>query len=476
MRKHPAVGLRIGSSLVVLAGLFCAISGHAQLLVERVSVVSDGTQANGYSSHASISADGQHVAFVSAAMNLVPADTNGQRDVFVRDRLTQVTERASVSSSGAEADYFSSYPFVDADGSAVAFWSCASNLIVPDNNPCPDVLLRDRSAGQTEDVSIGTTPPHVWWYAYPAGLSFDGSVVGLTSWSRGALVPEDTNDLDDVYVRDRSAGTTERVSVSSDGSQADAACGGGWLSGTGRYVVFSSSATNLVPGDTNGCADIFVRDRVAGTTERVSLSSSGAQGDADSSYGGISADGRYVVFSSSATNLVPDDTNARTDVFVRDRVANTTVRVSVSSTGVEGDDHSGSSSISADGRYVAFASDATNLVTGDINLHEDVFVRDLIAGDTYLVSYASDGSQANDDCDSPTIAQQAPHIVAYGSSASNLVPGDTNGTSDIFVVAIGPLAVRWPRYEAAAPRGFSSIAWAIMRCLLAPLWPVAALA
>jgi Tol biopolymer transport system component len=183
---------------------------------------------------------------------------------------------------------------------------------------------------------------------------------------------------------------TTRVSVSSTGAQGNRDSGGfaDGISADGRYVAFQSFANNLVAGDTNGAEDVFVRDRVTGTTMRVNVSSEGKQTHAFSSdlYPTISADGRYVAFSSDANDLVAGDKNGTTDGFVRDRVTGKTTRVSVSSEGKQGNDYSYISAISADGRYVAFSSNANDLVTGDTNGIDDVFVRDRVTGKTTRVS------------------------------------------------------------------------------------------
>jgi len=178
-----------------------------------------------------------------------------------------------------------------------------------------------------------------------------------------------------VFVRDTVAGTTTRVSVDSVGTQANAESREAAISGDGRYVGFRSSASNLVAGDTNGADDVFVRDTVAGTTTRVSVLSDGTQANADSTAPAFSADGRYVAFGSSASNLVAGDTNGFLDVFVRDTVAGTTTRVSVDAVGAEANLPSLGSAFSADGRYVAFVSLASNLVAGDTNSTSDVIVR-----------------------------------------------------------------------------------------------------
>src|SRR5437867_3098602 len=170
-----------------------------------------------------------------------------------------------------------------------------------------------------------------------------------------------------VVVHARQTGTTERVSVASDGTEGNAASAGATLSADGRFVAFHSAATNLVAGDTNGTNDVFVHDRQTGITERVSVASDGTQGNKASSDPALSADGRFVAFHSTASNLVAGDTNGATDVFVDDRQTGTTARVSAAAVGTEGNAASAGAALSADGRLVAFHSSATNLVAGDAN-------------------------------------------------------------------------------------------------------------
>ncbi|MDQ1535490.1 MAG: hypothetical protein QOF28_3251 [Actinomycetota bacterium] len=226
----------------------------------------------------------------------------------------------------------------------------------------------------------------------------------------------------------------QRVSLDSAGGQAAGSSFSAAISADGRYVAFESFASNLVAGDTNDVPDVFVRDNVTGTTSRVSVSSAEGQGDDSSNSPAISADGRYVAFFSLASNLVAGDTNFEYDVFVRDTVAGTTSRASVNSSGVEGN---GSSpykpSISADGRYVAFGSFASNLVAGDTNDVLDVFVRDTVAGTTRRASVDSAEVQGNENSFHPAISASG-RYVAFDSGATNLVPNDINGlNSDIFV-------------------------------------------
>jgi Tol biopolymer transport system component len=416
-----------------------------------MSVGSGGEQGNAYSGlrGASISADGRYVAFASNASTLVPGDMNGTWHVFVRDRQSGTTERASVDSGGAVGDWDSGYDGVSisADGRYVVFTSDASNLVVGgDTNGFVngDVYVRDRQSGTTERVSVdsgGVQGNDDSGYD-ALSISADGRYAGFVS-SATNLVAGDTNAREDVFVRDRVSGTTVRVSVDSGGAQGDGYCSGHALSMSpdGRYVAFASNAPNLVVGgDTNGwlIGDAFVRDRQSGITELVSVDSGGAQGNDGSGYYGvsISADGRYAAFTSYATNLVAGDTNGALDVFVRDRQSGTTERVSVDSGGTQGNYDSGDYevSISADGRYVAFESLASNLVPGDTNNDYDVFVRDRQSGTTERASLASGGAQGNNDSGWwGASVSAAGRYVAFASIATNLVPGDTNGFVDVFV-------------------------------------------
>ncbi len=237
------------------------------------------------------------------------------------------------------------------------------------------------------------------------GVSGDGRFVAFLSGASN-LVPGDTNGVEDAFVHELATGITERVSVSTAGAQALAdsygrGCFDVAISGDGRYVSFSTAGTKLIAGEKGGGRriDVYVRDRVAGTTERVSLSTSGGAPNGDSSYASISGDGRYVAFYSHASNLVANDGNRKTDVFVRDRAARTTVRASVGSAG--GEANGGSlttlSALSADGQCVVFWSAATNLVSGDTNGTSDVFVRDLVAGTTERVNLTAAGGQLAGD-------------------------------------------------------------------------------
>jgi Tol biopolymer transport system component len=345
------------------------------------------------------------------------------------------TTRVSVGPAGIEADDESEAAAVSADGRYVAFRSLATNLAAGDTNASYDVFVHDHQTAAIERVSLDSAGAEGNGDSGRPGISGDGRYVAFRSIASN-LVPGDTNGVADVFVHDRQTGATERVSVDSAGLQANGPSGSPGdspsVSADGRYVAFWSDATDLVASDTNGSADVFVRDRQAGTTERVSVGSSGVEGNGDSIDAAISADGRHVAFSSLATNLVAGDLGF-SDVFVHDRLAGTTERVSVSSSGVKGNGPSESPALSADGRWVAFESWAGNLVPGDTSPgFVDIFVHDRQTGTTECVSLDPQGNVVNGDSMSAQVSGDG-RYVAFSSLASKLVPGAANGSWNIYV-------------------------------------------
>jgi hypothetical protein len=267
--------------------------------------------------------------------------------------------------------------------------------------------------------------------SFNAAVSSDGLLVAFESLSNN-LVSGDGNGAYDVFLKDRTTGNTELISVDSSGVQGNRDSFLAQISDDGRFVVFSSLANNLVTGDTNGKSDVFLRDRLNGTTERVSIRSSGLQGN-DTSYGlGVSSDGNLVYFESYATNLVANDTNGMPDVFVRNRATGKTTRVSVDTGGNEGDNYSYFGGMASDGSFVTFYSAATNLVPNDFNGKLDVFLHDLNSGITSRISTDPSGGDGNGDSELPRISADG-RFVVYRSAANNLVANDTNGFEDVFV-------------------------------------------
>jgi hypothetical protein len=428
---------RRAAQVAFIARWLVADLAFAGPVITRISVASDGTQANHPSVFSTISADGRLVAFHSEADNLVPGDTNGCADVFVHDRLTGETSRVSVSTEGAQGNSSSYFPAISADGRFVAFASEASNLVlgVPDTSGC--ALVHDLTSGETSVVSVSSegVPGNGSSGQLGLSLSTDGRFVAFVSTASN-LVPDDTNSVCDVFVRDRLMGETTRVSVASDGSQADhgaMSSHGTAISGDGRYVGFCTMATNLVPNDTNGVMDTFIHDCQTHETTRVSVYPDGNQAWDNSYVPSLSADGLLVAFS-SADRLTPEDPDFWWDVFVYDLSTGQNSLVSVSSGAVKANADSGSwvEAISTEGRYVTFMSKADNLVQGDTNGNWDVFVHDRVTGETSRVSLNVYGFEGHGDSELPCISGDG-RFVAFESDAADLVPGDTNGVPDIFV-------------------------------------------
>jgi Tol biopolymer transport system component len=404
---------------------------------ERVSVSNDGTQGNADAIDPSISGDGRYVAFSSAATNLVEGDTNGDEDIFVHDRKTGITTRVSVSSDGTQGNNGAVGPSISADGRYVAFKSDADNLVAGDTNGVRDVFVHDRVTGETTRVSVasdGTQANNLsafgycfcFYSGYGLSISADGRYVTFNSAATN-LVEGDTKKGPKIFVHDRMTGETTRVPVPSDEPQEDEMSWDPSISADGRYVAFESWLPR----------DVFLHDRVTGETTRVSASSDGIQGNSPSNEPSISTDGRYMVFTSDADNLVEGDTNGESDIFVHDRMTGKTTRISVPSDGTQGNNGAGpGASISADGRYVAFTTWPSNWEEGWVNGVVDIFVHDMKTGQTQFVSIASDGTHGNGYSYMLSISADGRYL-AFASNATNLVEGDTNGYYDIFVRDLG---------------------------------------
>ncbi|MEG4235616.1 calcium-binding protein [Microcoleus sp. Pol11C3] len=335
----------------------------------------------------------------------------------------------SIDSAGNRGNSDSYSASISADGRFVAFNSFSSNLVPENTLYTNDIFVRHTLTNTTTRLSVDSAGNQGNSDSAIPSISADGRFVAFLSRASN-LVPGDTNSRQDIFVRDTLTNTTTRLSVDSAGNQGNSDSYTPSISADGRFVAFTSDASNLVPGDTNGDTDIFVRDTFTNTTTRVSVDSAGNQGNSDSYTPSISADGRFVAFDSFSSNLVPGDTNNTSDIFVRDTLTNTTARVSVDSAGNQGNSDSTTPSISADGRFVAFSSGASNLVRGDTNNTSDIFVRDTLTNTTTRLSVDSAGNQRNINSYTPSISADG-RFVAFSSGASNLVPG-TN-TNDIFV-------------------------------------------
>lgn len=417
--------------LVLAAG--APVTAQAHGTTERVSLAADGSQLPYGSASPLLSADGRFVAFTTLTIDLLPDGGIAATNVFVRDRRAGTTERATVGVGGALPDSDSTGCGLSGNGRFVAFSSTATNLVPGDTNGRADIFVRDRTTSTTELVSVGVGGvPANGRSAEVCAISANGRFVAFNSDATNLVAGGTGSGA--LYVRDRRLQTTERVG---GGKLPVTQAWGLSLSADGRFVAFGGDA-GLVAGNDTHQLDVFVYDRRQRRLELASLASDGTFGDASSLWPSISSDGQYVSFHSDASDLVPGDTNHTTDIFVRDRQRARTQRVSVGSNGAQGNNASyGLSQISANGRYVASQSFATNLVANDTNGTWDAFVRDRRSGKTRRVSVASNGAQANGSSPSSSITADG-RTVAFYSQADNLVPNDTNGVIDAFVRKVRP--------------------------------------
>jgi N-acetylneuraminic acid mutarotase len=414
--------------------------------VDRVSVASAGAEGNGASYKLFLNQDGRYVAFWSAASNLVPDDTNGVVDVFVHDRSTGTTERVSVSATGEQAVYPLNSPHftdsylssISADGRYVLFNANAHNLAPPLGTLGMKVYLRDRQAGTTEMVSVSETGQADNSDSQGGSISADGRYVAFSS-SALNIMPGLTVFQPRVFVKDRQTGVIENISVATDGTDAtgnNMLSNGATISADGRYVLFLSSAANLVPDDTNGSQDLFIRDRQLNQTKRVNISTAGEQsvGSTIPAFS-MSADGRYIAFESTAKNQVTGYTlNNYTNTYLHDRETGSTVLVNVSSAGAvnRGWQHS-LKSISPDGRYVAYSTDMADIITENPYLFYPVIIHDMQTGANKVL--------CSDGCSSVSLAERG-DSAGFVSTGTDLVQGDTNGFGDVFVSDRNPVRLK----------------------------------
>jgi len=400
-------------------------------ILTRVSVNSLGKEGDRFSINPSISADGRFIAFESTATNLVVGETNNKSDVFVRDRLTEITTRISVNSTGNQGSFDAFNPAISADGRFVAFESNSTNLVADDTNNISDIFLHDRLNGTTTRISVGSTGQEGDRPSLNPSISADGRFVAFES-NLTNLVAGDTNNNSDIFVHDIQTNTTTGISVDSTGNQGNIGSFNPSISADGSFVAFDSLADNLVAADTNSTRDIFVHEIPTNTTTRVSVNSSQNQGNFGSISAVISADGRFIAFESNASNLVAADTNGTSDIFVHDRLSNITSMASINSTGDRANRSSFKPSISADGRLVAFDSLADNLAAADTNGTNDIFVRDRDTATTTRISVNSQGQGADITSFNPAISATG-NVIAFDSFATNLLPQDTNSSRDVFI-------------------------------------------
>ena len=415
---------------VAMAGALTVVALAAVPRTERVSLSSSGGQLPAGARDAMADVSGRLVVFRTSD-SLDPAD-KGQDDIYLRDRKSGLTRWVSRALAGASNDGDASNPSISADGRFVSFTSFSTKLAPGVNDSYGDVFITDLAAGTIERVSVTSAGAEVAPDSGDAVMSADGRYVVFDSFA--PLTPDDPPGSSDIFVRDRLLGRTERISQGASTETGLSFFPS--ISADGNLIAFQSTATTLVPDDTNAMSDVFVFDRTARTTRRVSVNSAGTQVNGSSESPSLSADGSALAFVSTAPNLVAGDTNLVADVFVRDLHAGTTERVSVSTLGIGADARTTVATMSPLGDKVVFGSAATNLSSGDSNARSDVFVRDRVAGTTTRVSLSNDGSQTAGQVDT---LDQRPHFAGgtrfalFSSYAPDLVLGDTNSARDVFL-------------------------------------------
>lgn len=386
----------------VLAGFLVTVPASAAAPTIQVVSRTQAAEGNDSSSDPATSSDGRYVVFASYATNFIPGNTNGSQDIYVRDTATDVITHASAAANGTQADADSEGPSISADGHYVAFSSLATNLVPGDTNGVRDIFVKDirggavvkASTAASDFATISADGRHVSFRsgtnayvknldsgelklivanapatAYPISADCRFPVFATT----GALVADDTNNASDVYLKDLQTAALIRISTTATGGQSASGGAAPTISADGRFAGFESAATDLVPADTNGAADVFVKDLTKGTIRIGNVTADGTQANGATTEPKLSADGRYLGFASSATNLVPGDTNGAADIFVKDLTKGTVIRTSVAAGGVQADEASDNVDLSGNGRVTVFRSESANLVPADSNNVADIF-------------------------------------------------------------------------------------------------------
>jgi Tol biopolymer transport system component len=396
----------------------------------RVSVSSMGSEANGGSGEPAISANGRFVAFVANAEGLAPGDDNGLQDVYVRDRWRATTRLVSVGTHGKIGNEASINPSISRNGRFIAFVSAASNLVPGDPPNIWEVYVRDMRRGVTRRVSVGPNGEPLNAESGPVDLSANGRFVSFASAATNVL--ELPTEVLHVYRRDLRSGDTALVSRTSVDASDPPYCLESSLSRTGRYVAFGC-LNPLAIADTNLGWDIYIRDMSRSRARLVTVAPNGTSADGDSLAPAISGDGRHIAFQSEATNLISGDKNGEEDVYVASLNGSRITRVSVGPGGVEGNYESQGPDITQHGRFVAFMSRSALLPNDVSDGSADVYMRDRMTKNLHLISVNQSGEKGNEWSAEPAFSRHA-RPMAYASSSSNLVPGDTNANSDVFVL------------------------------------------
>jgi Tol biopolymer transport system component len=397
----------------------------------RISTAADGMEGLGDSNEAQFSPDGRFVVFESDANNLVAGDNNGQRDIFLKDLSTGAIIRLSTTAGGAQADSNSLNVQFSPDGGFVVFTSYATNLITGDTNNATDIFLKDLTTGAVTRLSTTANGTQANGNSSDAQLSQDGHLMVFSSTA--ANLGGSGSFFPNIFLKDLTTGAVTLVTSAADGTQANGLNSDARFSPDGHSAVFESSANNLVTGDANNQIDIFLKDLSTGAVTLVTNTADGTQGNGRSYDARFSADGHFVMFTSAATNLVAGDTNGASDIFLKDLNTKAVIRLSTAADGTQANGRSYDARFSADGHFVVFTSEASNLVADDTNGVSDVFLKDLTTGAITRLSTAANGAQTDFDSYTPLFSPDG-HSVVFESDATNLVAGDGNNRTDLFLV------------------------------------------
>lgn len=423
--------------IALAAALLVPASASAAAKTKLISKSSAGVPGDSGSYVPSVSASGRFIAFASDADNLVGNDSNGDTDVFVRDRKKGKTRRVSLRSNEKQGNDDSFDPAISASGRFVAFASRASNLVKNDTNEEVDIFVRDRRKGRTWRVSVRSNGAQANGSSSDPSISADGRYIAFASVATNLIKNDKTGSARDVFIHDRVTGKTRLASRSSKGGQGT---GTGFasnpaISANGRFVVFDSSREGLAPGDGDAVTDVFIHDRVKRKTRLVSKSSGGSKGTEASRDPDVSGTGRFVVFRSAAPNLIGSDGNGRTDIFIRDRKKGKTKRISVATGGAEPSDGMASRpAISTNGRIVTWIDSSDELGGAQPPDIDDVYIRDRRTRRTTLVHRSSGGVAGDDHAENAALDADGT-VVAFETEADNLVGIPVNDDRNVFVRA-----------------------------------------
>jgi hypothetical protein len=423
------------SKAAVIAILLILSSTTA--LAASTTLISRGSQknpSNGPSGAPAASETGQFVAFRSSATNLDSERCdNGLSQIFVSDRNTGTIRCVSLNSNGRQGDQDSLAPSISADGRFIAFTSMATNLA---GNECDNgfnqIYVRDRTSGTTRCVSVNSNGREANQHSDASSISADGTLIAFDSAATNLAGNKCDNGFNHIFVHDLSTDTTICVSVRTNGDEGNADSFDPSISADGRVVVFQSTATNLASRCNNGNSHIYVHNRVTGETSCVSVNNEGDQSNGNNALARISGDGRFVAFQSDSTNVTTRCNNGRAQIFVRDTVEKKTTCSSIDNHGTQGNNDSVQPSISSNGRFVAFSSGATNLTSNRcMGGNMQAFVRDRADEKTKCVSLGPKNVQGNGASSSPSISANG-SLVTFESDANNLAKKDTNNLQDVF--------------------------------------------